>query len=107
MIRAWHIPAILAAVLLLGPAGAIGAPENEAADSASQPQQDDKSYLPPWMQKQNDTKTASTDGSAQQGIEIADPSNPDTKLKIPGTKPQQRRHGNDAFYWPSFGFFGR
>jgi hypothetical protein len=102
MIRIWHFLAILA-VLFLGSAGAIAAAENEAAEVASQTQQDDKSYLPPWMQKQDDTKTASTEATSLPGSEINDPANLDPKLKLPGTKTQQRRHRNDSF----FGFFRR
>jgi hypothetical protein len=104
--RIWHFAAILA-VLFLGTAGAIAAPENEAAEAAGQTQQDDKSYLPPWMQKQDDTRTASTGDTSLPGSEISEPANLDPKLKLPATKTQQRRHHNDGFYWSGFGFFRR
>ncbi len=89
--------AIILAALPAGPAAVAAAP-----GEAVQPPADDKSYLPPWMQKPegSEAKPISAGGATAEAF---DPANPDAKLKTPGSKP--RKHRSDAFF--GFGIFGR
>ena len=89
-------------VLLVAVHPSFAASESEPAGEAVQPPEDDKSYLPPWMQKQDAPKLASSESPAT-AVAVNDPL---TANKSLSPKPV-RRQRNDAFLWRGFGFFGR
>jgi hypothetical protein len=101
MKRAVVLPGLVLA-LLMGPA-AFAAPEDEKPEAQqSQAQDDNKAYLPPWMQKPDGV----TVNAAEKGAEAAasDVSgDPAAKQKQVGQK-TPRRH-RDSFFFP--GFFWR
>jgi hypothetical protein len=96
---------IAALLTCFGSGNLSAASDGERVDTAAQPAGDDKSYLPPWMQKQEATKPSSGETAAAADTATGAALAPD-KAKDPNAKPV-RKHRNDAFYWPGLGFFGR
>jgi hypothetical protein len=103
MKRAVLLPG-LALALLMGPA-AFAAPEEEKSQAQqNQASDDNKTYLPPWMQKPAGVTASSLD----KGVEPAAPdvtADPAAKQKQAGQK-TPRRH-RDGFFGPGFSLFGR
>ena len=87
-------PAIFAFALLCAPAGA--APEGETPAStppAAQTEQDNQSYLPPWMQKR--------EAAGGEASSSADPNAPGAAGKAPASghaRRPQRRHRDDGLF---------
>jgi hypothetical protein len=100
MKRAVVLPGLVLA-LLMGPA-AFAAPEDEKPEAQqSQAQDDNKAYLPPWMQK----PAGVTVNAADKGAEATAPDAPEdlaAKQKQAGQK-TPRRH-RDSFSFPGFRF---
>ena len=91
----------LALALLVGPA-ALAAPEDEKPQAQqNQAAEDNKSYLPPWMQKP-DAPAGATANAADKGAEAAaleSPGDP-AKQKPAGQRAPRRHH--DSGFWPNF-----
>ncbi len=91
---------------VLMPAVADAAPDNDGAEAQqAQTERETKSYLPPWMQNEGETKTGGAgdkSGAAPEAPEIADDSEAAKKKSTQRTKRRQR---NDSFFFP--GLFGR
>jgi hypothetical protein len=91
------------AMALLPPSGAMAAPEESNAEN-QQTQLDDRTYLPPWMQKQ---AVAGTEG----GVEAFNPGptgDAINKQKVPGSTPGTRVHRRPRNnFWRNFGILWR
>lgn len=94
----------LALAVLSGPA-AFAAPEDEKPEvQQSQAQDDNKAYLPPWMQKPAEGTTNTADKGAEAAALDAS-GDPAAKQQQAGQK-TPRRH-RDSFSFPGFGFLWR
>jgi hypothetical protein len=101
--RAAALPG-LALALLIGPA-ALAAPEDEKPEAQqSQPSDDSKAYLPPWMQKPAGVAASAAD-KAPEAAALDASGDPAAKQKPPGQK-TPRRH-RDSIFGPGFSLFWR
>ncbi len=103
--------AILALVLGLSPVALAvpgdGTQEAKSTQEPAQTQPDNRSYLPPWMQKQEVAGISGRVGDGKSAAEpdALDPNNPAAKQKAKGPTPQ-RKHRNDFHLFPGLRFFG-
>jgi hypothetical protein len=101
--RAVALPG-LALALLMGPA-AFAAPEDEKPQAPqSQPPDDSKAYLPPWMQKPaGPAASAAAKGPEATALDAS--ADPAAKQKPPGQKSPRRNR--DSIFGSGFSFFSR
>jgi hypothetical protein len=100
-IRAGTLPGF-ALALLMGPA-ALAAPQDEKPEvQQKQAPEDNKAYLPPWMQK----PAGATASAAEKGAEPAASDLPADAAAKQKPAAQKRRH-RDSIFGPGFSLFSR